>query len=194
MLMHLKIKNIAVVEEADIDFYEGLNVLTGETGAGKSIIIDAISMLTGMRSNRELIRTGEEKATVYGVFMPNKKVWKILEDEGISPSEDGLLSVTRELNANGKSVCKIAGNICPLATLKKIGVYLINIHGQQDAMELYSPENHIFLLDKWCADIIMPLLSSYRESYKKYISVAKKNKEISEKQEKHVEIRQKINY
>lgn len=186
MLLHLKIKNIAVIEETDIDFYEGLNVLTGETGAGKSIIIDAISMLTGMRSNKELIRTGEEKAVVYGVFMPNEKVWKILESEGINPSEDGLLSVTRELNITGKSVCKIAGNICPLATLKKIGAYLINIHGQQDAMELYSPENHIFLLDKWCADDVLPLLSSYRESYKRYISVAKKNKEISEKQEKRI--------
>ncbi len=187
MLLHLKIKNIAVIEEADVEFFEGLNVLTGETGAGKSILIDSISMLTGVRSNRELIRTGEEKASVYGVFSPSEKVWKILAEEGIEPAEDGLLSVSRELSVSGKSVCKIAGVICPLSVLKKIGIHLINIHGQQDATELYSPEKHIFLLDKWCGEAIAPLIADYRESYKKYITAAKKNKEILAMREKRAQ-------
>ena len=104
MLLHLKIKNIAIIEEADIDFFDGLNVLTGETGAGKSILIDSISMLTGVRSNRELIRTGEEKASVYGLFAPCDRVWKILAEEGLEKPEDGLLAVSRELNISGKSV------------------------------------------------------------------------------------------
>lgn len=184
MLLRLKIKNIAVIEEADIEFFEGLNVLTGETGAGKSILIDSISMLTGVRSNRELIRTGEEKASVYGLFEPSDRVWKILGEEGIGPSEDGLLSVSRELNVSGKSVCRIGGNTVPLSVLKKIGSYLINIHGQQDALELYAPEKHIVLLDKWCGDVLTGELSGYRESYKKYISLAKENREITALREK----------
>jgi len=184
MLLRLKIKNIAVIEEADIEFFEGLNVLTGETGAGKSILIDSISMLTGVRSNRELIRTGEEKASVYGLFEPGDRVWKILGEEGIGPSEDGLLSVSRELNVSGKSVCRIGGNTVPLSVLKKIGSYLINIHGQQDALELYAPEKHIVLLDKWCGDVLTRELSGYRESYKKYISLAKENREITALREK----------
>ncbi|MDP4119218.1 MAG: DNA repair protein RecN, partial [Bacillota bacterium] len=180
----MKIKNIAVIEEADIDFYDGLNVLTGETGAGKSILIDSISMLTGVRSNRELIRTGEEKASVYGLFKPPHKVWKILEEEGIAQSEDGLLAISRELTVNGKSTCRIAGTPCTLSVLKSIGSYLINIHGQQDALELYAPEKHIILLDKWCADEFYPVLTDYRESYKQYVALAKESralKAISEK-------------
>lgn len=184
MLLRLKIKNIAVIEEVDVEFFEGLNVLTGETGAGKSILIDSISMLTGVRSNRELIRTGEEKASVYGLFEPTERVWKILAEEGIEPSDDGLLSVSRELNVSGKSVCRIGGNTVPLSVLKKIGSYLINIHGQQDALELYAPEKHIVLLDKWCGDALSDELISYRESYKKYISIAKENKEINALREK----------
>lgn len=184
MLLHLKIKNIAVIEEADIDFFDGLNVLTGETGAGKSILIDSISMLTGVRSNRELIRTGEEKASVYGLFDPCDKVWKILAEEGIDRPDDGLLAVSRELSISGKSVCRIGGNQMPLAVLKKIGSYLINIHGQQDALELYAPEKHIILLDKWCSETIFPQLTAYRECYKKYISIAKENREINALREK----------
>ena len=184
MLLHLKIKNIAVIEEADIEFQEGLNVLTGETGAGKSILIDSISMLTGVRSNRELIRTGEEQASVYGLFAPCEKVWKILGEEGIPRAQDGLLAISRELNISGKSVCRIAGVLTPLSVLKKIGVYLINIHGQQDALELYAPEKHIIILDKWCGEVLSRELASYRDSYKKYISIAKENREIKALQEK----------
>lgn len=184
MLLHLKIKNIAVIEEADIDFFDGLNVLTGETGAGKSILIDSISMLTGVRSNRELIRTGEEKAAVYGLFEPCEKVWKILAEDGIEKPEDGLLDISRELSVGGKSVCRIAGAQMPLSVLKKIGPYLINIHGQQDALELYAPEKHIVLLDKWCADEISGELTAYRESYKEYISIARENRAITALKEK----------
>lgn len=190
MLLHLKIKNIAVIEEVDVDFDDGLCVLTGETGAGKSILIDSISMLTGVRSNRELIRTGEEKASVFGLFEPPEKVWKILGEEGIDRSEDGLLSVSRELSVSGKSVCRINGSLCPLSTLKKIGGYLINIHGQQDALELYAPEKHIILLDKWCGEQLQTALGDYRESYKKYISIAKENRQLkaeAEKRERDIE-------
>ncbi len=184
MLLHLKIKNIAVIEEADIDFKDGLNVLTGETGAGKSILIDSISMLTGVRSNRELIRTGETMAFVGGLFMPDDKVFKILQSCGIDKPEDGLLQINREINISGKSVCRINGEQCPLSVLKSIGYLLINIHGQQDAFQLYAPEKHIILLDKWCADELSDKLKSYRESYKAYISAAKKRKALKEMAEK----------
>ena len=184
MLLHLKIRNIAVIEEADVEFSGGLNVLTGETGAGKSILIDSISMLTGVRSNRELIRTGETSASVYGLFEPGEKVWKILEKDGIERSDDGLLGVSREINVSGKSVCRINGMQCPLAVLKSIGGLLINIHGQQDALELYAPEKHITLLDKWCAEELSAKLKSYRESYKAYISAAKKRRALKENEEK----------
>ncbi len=180
MLLNLKIKNIAVIEEADIEFYSGLGVLTGETGAGKSILIDSISMLTGVRSNKELIRSGEESAAVFGLFVPGEKVWKMLEKNGFSRSEDGLLSVSRQLSITGKSTCRIAGMQCPLSVLKSIGPYLINIHGQQDALELYAPEKHILLLDKWCGDKLQGALKSYRESYKQYIALAKENRAIRE--------------
>ena len=126
MLIHLQIKNIAVIDAVDISFGEGFNVFTGETGAGKSIIIEAINLLLGERASRELIRTGESKAVVSASFFLADI--SILSGMGIE-AEDGNLIITREIYADGRGICKINNSLVPTATLKELGKSMVNIHG-----------------------------------------------------------------
>ena len=130
MLLGLDIKNIALIEKLNIEVKEGMTVLTGETGAGKSIIIDAVNLLLGARSNKTLVRYGEEKASVEGLFAASGEVDAVLEENGIEVCDD--LVVSRTLSADGKSVCRINGSMVSQNVLREVGAYLINIHGQQD--------------------------------------------------------------
>ena len=144
MLQNLQISNIAIIKEAVIDFANGLNVLTGETGAGKSIIIDAINAVLGERTSRELIRTGNEFAEVSALFTDiNKGVKTVLEEIGIDSEEDGTLHIMRKIFADGKNICKINGQSVTVSMLKKLGHVLINIHGQLDNQNLLNEDFHI---------------------------------------------------
>lgn len=125
--MNLSIQNIAVIESVQAELYDGFNVLTGETGAGKSILIDSIAMVLGQRTQKELIRTGAHKAKVSALFYVSEEVWKLLEEYGIERTEDGSLLVERELADNGRSTCKINGSLSSVTVLKEIGKYLIHI-------------------------------------------------------------------
>lgn len=172
MLQTLYIENIAVIEKTSIDFTGGLNVLTGETGAGKSIIIDAINAIMGQRTSRDIIRTGEKSAFVSAQFEDvGKTAEKTLAELGFE-AEDGVLVLQRTLSANGKSVCKINGRPATVSMLKSLSRSLINIHGQHESYALFSPETHIDYIDSYggCEE----LLNSYKEKYNDYMILSKK--------------------
>lgn len=177
MLQTLYIENIAVIEKTSIDFAGGLNVLTGETGAGKSIIIDAINAILGQRTSKDIIRTGAKTAFVSAQFdSVGEAVQSALEELGV-PSEDDTLILQRTLNISGKSVCKINGRPATVSMLKTLGQSLINIHGQHESYELFSPETHVDYIDSYGG--CEKLLSDYREKYRQYKILQKKLNEAN---------------
>lgn len=148
MLKSLEIKNIAIIEKASVEFSGGLNILTGETGAGKSILIDSINAVTGEKTSRELIRTGEDSAEVSAYFENiSDEVKARLEMNGLPAEEDGSLLLHRRLTKDGKNTCRINGAPVTVSILKNIGMSLINIHGQRDSQALLDSERHIDFLD-----------------------------------------------
>lgn len=172
MLSSLHIENIAVIKCADIDFEGGFTVLTGETGAGKSMIIDSINLICGAKQSRELIRSGEDTAEVSAVFTDvSGTVCEGLADIGIFPDEDGVLMFSRTLSVAGKSTARCNGRVIPLSLMREAMGLLIGIHGQHDNMALLVPENHISYLDEFAG--VETELSEYREIYGKYCEINK---------------------
>ena len=166
MLSNLYIENIAVIEKTSIDFKKGLNVMTGETGAGKSIVIDSINAVLGNRTSKELIRTGASSAFVSAEFTNlSEKALAVIDEAGFE-LEDGELLMQREISTTGKNKCRINGRPATVSTLKEIGVQLINIHGQHESYELMSPELHISYIDKLAG--LESEIEAYQEVYKKY--------------------------
>ena len=166
MLSNLYIENIAVIEKTSIDFKKGLNVMTGETGAGKSIVIDSINAVLGNRTSKELIRTGASSAFVSAEFTNlSEKALAVIDEAGFE-LEDGELLIQREISTTGKNKCRINGRPATVSTLKEIGVQLINIHGQHESYELMSPELHISYIDKLAG--LESEIEAYQEVYKKY--------------------------
>ena len=163
MLELLHIENIAIIERADIAFGSGFNALTGETGAGKSIVIDALGAVLGQRTSRELIRTGAEKAFVSATFGGVPAALPGLEENGLAPEEDGTLLLQRELYGDGKNVCRVSGRPVTVAQLRRIGASLLNIHGQHDGQQLLDEEQHLFYLDRFGR--VDAELAAYRERF-----------------------------
>ena len=164
MLSLLHIENIALIQSADIRFEPGFNVLTGETGAGKSIVIDSIGAVLGERTSRELIRTGAKSALVTAVFTQVPTLpW--LEENGFPTGEEELL-LQRELQGDGRNVCRIDGKLVTVAQLRELGRQLLNIHGQHDGQQLLDPASHLGYLDQFGG--CQPLLESYQEAYRKW--------------------------
>ncbi len=149
MLLFIDIQDVAVIKRAKIEFSDGLSVLTGETGAGKSIVLDAIGMISGGRTGRDIVRSGCAKAKVSALFYPEEAENEILEEFGIEKAEDNTLLVQREISADGRGTVRINGALSSVAVLKEIGSKLINIHGQQDTAVLYSADRHIHILDEF---------------------------------------------
>ena len=148
MIALLHIENIAVIVSADIRFDAGFNALTGETGAGKSIVIDAIGAVIGERTSRDLIRTGAKSALVEAVFtqLPNLP-W--FEENGMAPDEDGSLILRREIHPDGKNTCRLGGRLLTVSQLKALGSQLVNIHGQHDGQQLLDERCHLSYLDSF---------------------------------------------
>ena len=170
MLSLLHIENIAVIESADISFDQGFNVLTGETGAGKSIVIDAISAILGERAYRDMIRTGTNKASVRAVFTDVPELsW--FADNGVE--YDPEVVIQRQIHLDGKNVCRVNGSLVSVNILRKLGIQLINIHGQHDSASLFDEENHLQFLDSFADNEALRL--DYAE---KYAAVAKLRREI----------------
>lgn len=163
MLELLHIENIAIIERADIEFGRGFNALTGETGAGKSIVIDALGAVLGQRTSRELIRTGAEKAFVSAAFGDVPAELPGLAENGLAPEEDGTLLLQRELYGDGKNVCRVSGRPVTVAQLRRIGASLLNIHGQHDGQQLLDEEQHLIYLDRFGR--VEEELDAYRARY-----------------------------
>ncbi|MBD9198166.1 MAG: DNA repair protein RecN [Clostridiales bacterium] len=163
MLELLHIENIAVIETADIAFQPGFNALTGETGAGKSIVIDAMGAVLGGRASRELIRTGVPKAFVSAVFSHVPADLPGLAENGIAPDEDGNLLLQREMTVDGKNTCRVNGRPLTVTQLRQIGAELLNIHGQHDGQQLLDEEQHGAYLDRF-GRMDAPL-AAYRKEY-----------------------------
>ena len=148
MLKYLHIENIAIIESASIETTDGFNVLTGETGAGKSIVIDSINAVLGERTYKEIIRNNADKATVSAVFGNlSETTVNALSEYGIVPDEDGNVSVQRVLSQSGNGSVRINGQLTTAQVLRDIAKYLVNIHGQHDSQMLLKPENHYLYLD-----------------------------------------------
>lgn len=162
MLNELSIENVAVIEKTDVHFGPGLNVLTGETGAGKSILIDSINAILGNRTSRDLVRSGAQKASVWATFSDlSNEVRALLSDAGYEPEDELLLS--REIGQDGKSSCRINGKPATVGILRQLGEALITIHGQHDNQSLLNPANHLSILDEYAQNDA--LLAQYRDVY-----------------------------
>ena len=167
MLELLHIENIAIIEAADIEFAPGFNALTGETGAGKSIVIDSLSAVLGQRTSRELIRTGAEKAFVSAAF--SGMAPELTEDLGIQPEADGTLLLQREIQTDGKNVCRVNGRPVTVGQLRALGARLLNIHGQHDGQQLLDEDQHIVYLDSFGR--VESLAITYAEKYKNFTDI-----------------------
>ncbi|MBD7967955.1 DNA repair protein RecN [Paenibacillus gallinarum] len=186
MLSTLSIRNLAVVEAVDVHFHAGFHVLTGETGAGKSIIIDALGLIAGGRGSADLIRYGCDKAEMEAMFeLPGSHpVWQTLAGLGIQAKPDEHLIIRRELISTGKSVSRINGQLVNLTMLREVGEQLINIHGQHEHQSLLRAEKHLGLLDTYGESIIGPIKLKYTEQYKAFVKVEKEVRQLQESSQK----------
>ncbi len=190
MLLELHIHDFAIIEDISLEFHHGMTVLTGETGAGKSIIIDAVGLLAGGRGSSDYVRHGSKKCVLEGHFeMPKSSRLKTLFESEEIDYDSELLMIQREIYDNGRSVCRVNGSLVTISLLKEVGTYLIDIHGQNEHQELMDSENHIHLLDYYGQDTIDSLLDSYQKDYKVYRDTVKR---LNAWQDKEQETAQKI--
>jgi len=185
LLAELSIKNFAIIESLTVSFERGLTVLTGETGAGKSIIIDAIHLLAGARGSSEFVRYGEKRAELEALFLlddNNHPVYQKCEEFGIDVS-DGMIILRRDMSSTGKSICRINGKLVTIAVLREVGQLLVDIHGQHDNQELMNEENHLSLLDQYGGQEVKDALEAYLDVYRHYDSLKKKITQLSENEQ-----------
>ncbi len=187
MLTQLNIKNVAVIDETDITLGEGLNVLTGETGAGKSIVIDSINMILGERGGRELVRYGKQNAVIQAIFEDAGKKALTYAEEYDALEDDDTLMLTRRINENGKSTCRINSAVVPSSVLRHMGAFLVDIHGQHDNQRLLSPSAHIEFLDNFGKDKIARAKKEYFDIYEKYTQLLKKLESLENGEQNRLE-------
>ena len=178
MLTNLNIENIAVIEKAEIEFSDGLNVLTGETGAGKSILVDSINAVLGERTSKELVRHGADNASVSAVFENvDSAVIQKAAELGLAFDDDDSLIITRRISAQGKSNCRVNGTPCTLTMVRELGSMLVNIHGQHDSQQLLNPDFHCSILDLTGDN--SDYLSEYQSAFKKLVAIRKRLKVLT---------------
>lgn len=167
MLRELSIRNLAVIEEVNVIFHNGFHVLTGETGAGKSILIDALGLVVGGRGSADMVRYGCDKAEMEAMFDLTSRhpVWKVLEKLGVQASAEEMLVIRRELSAQGKSSSRVNGQLVTMTMLREIGECLVNIHGQHEHQSLLRTEQHLEWLDAYAGDLLIELKSNYKSVY-----------------------------
>ncbi|WP_449620352.1 DNA repair protein RecN [Robertmurraya sp. Marseille-Q9965] len=185
MLSELSIKNFAIIEELSISFEKGLTVLSGETGAGKSIIIDAIHLIVGGRGSSEFVRHGEDKTEIEGLFQIDSDSHPLFiraEEFGIDV-EEGMIVLRREISKSGKSVCRINGKLVTISTLREIGSTLVDIHGQHEHQELMDETKHLSLLDQFGGEEIELASQEYISIYQSYVETLKRLKDLSENEQ-----------
>jgi DNA repair protein RecN (Recombination protein N) len=184
MLSELSIANFAIIESLSISFEKGLTVLTGETGAGKSIIIDAIHLLVGGRGSSDFVRHGEERAEIEGLFLLENAstVYDKAQELGIR-IEDDMVVLRREITKSGKSVCRINGKLVTIAILREMGGSLVDIHGQHEHQELMDESKHLFLLDQFGSKQITTSLSEYEQIFAQYEQAVRKLKSLNDNEQ-----------
>ncbi|KQU59667.1 DNA repair protein RecN [Rossellomorea marisflavi] len=185
MLQELSIKNFAIIDSIALSFEEGLTVLSGETGAGKSIIIDAIHLLVGGRGSSEFVRHGEKKAEIEGLFLlddPRHPCHAKASEFGID-IEEGMIVLRRDISSTGKSVCRVNGKLVTIATMREIGSTLIDIHGQHEHQELMNEHLHLTLLDQFGGKDIASSLTAYLDVFEEYQTVARQLKRLNENEQ-----------
>ena len=190
MLIHLHVKNFALIDEINVDFDNNLNILTGETGAGKSIIIGSINAVLGGKINKDMIRTGCDSALIELLFwIDNIKVYDRLHEYGINIDNNRELLITRKINSNGRSVFRVNGQVVTTSIVKDISSRLIDIHGQHEHQSLLNKKNYLSILDTFCGDSIIELKEQLREKYSDYIKLSKKiNNFMTDEQTRKKEI------
>ena len=182
MIEYLYIKNATIIEELEINFFKGLNILSGETGAGKSIIIDSISFILGRKTGKDFVRRGEDAALVEAlIYISSHSTIELLKDLGISVEGDNRILISRSLNLNGKNSLRINGKMITLAMLKNVSHLLVDIHGQNEHQSLLNPAKHIYLLDRFCGTEIEKIKLELYEAIKNYKKTAKLISSISSK-------------
>lgn len=177
MLLELSIRNVALIERLRIEFEPGLNVLTGETGAGKSIVVDSVNLALGARAARDLVRTGEEKALVQAVFEMPEGAKALLGDLGVE-AEEGLVALTREVSAAGRSVSRINGQVVPTAQLRQVTALLMDVHGQHEHQALMNPAQHLNFLDEGGDEAHRALLQRVADRHAEYRALERAAKKL----------------
>ena len=185
MLLEISIKNFAIIEAISLNFEKGMTVLTGETGAGKSIIIDAMNMMLGARATTDVIRHGAPKAEIEGLFSieNSRALQEIFDEQGIELGDE--IIIRREILQNGRSVSRVNGQMVNLSVLRSIGQYLVDIHGQHDQEELMRPQLHIQMLDGFGDADFLELKQAYQTNFDAYRKMRKQLLEIKKNQEEH---------
>lgn len=188
MIQELSVQDFAIISSLNLEFKEGMTVLTGETGAGKSIIIDAMSLLIGGRGSSDFIRDGMNRCRIEGAFyIENKKVMlDYLEGKGIE-MPDNLLIIQREIHRNGRNNCRINGQLVNTKILREVGQRLVDIHGQNEHQELMNPTHHLSMLDNFAASDMLPLISEYQIHFKKHQELSTKIKKFYENEKEYVQ-------
>ncbi|MDD4296243.1 MAG: AAA family ATPase, partial [Ruminiclostridium sp.] len=189
MIIQLSVENVAIIEKLTIELEDGLNTLTGETGAGKSILIDAINALLGGRVSRDVIRIGEEKAKVEAVFNIPTKLVDVLSDMGIENLEDNTVILSRQFSSSGKNVCRINGSLVTVSQLREVGEYLIDVHGQNDNQSLLRNQAQIDYLDKFSGAALLSEKEEYNKILLQFREVKESIKSLKamEKERAHLE-------
>ena len=195
MLRQLTIQDFAIVEQATFSPEKGLNILTGETGAGKSLIIDAIGALLGHRIGRDYVRKDTEKAVIEAVFDDISSVVpaSVLEEYGIESEEDSLI-LLREIHKDGRSLVRVNGRTMPVSVLKTIGVYLVDIHGQHDQQTIFDPAKHLPILDAYLGDEIKPYLTAFQKKLEEYRAILTERKMYETDPEKSRQMQDLLTY
>lgn len=188
MIQELSVQDFAIISSLNLEFKEGMTVLTGETGAGKSIIIDAMGLLVGGRGSSDFIRDGMDRCRIEGSFyIENKEVMlDYLEEKGIEMPDD-LLIIQREIHRNGRNNCRINGQLVNTKILREVGQRLVDIHGQNEHQELMNPTHHLSMLDNFAANDMLPLISEYQIHFKKHQELSTKIKKFYENEKEYVQ-------
>lgn len=172
MLQELTIDNLAIIKHLTLDFANQMTVLTGETGAGKSIIIDAVGLLAGGRGSQEYIRRGEDKLSLQGQFaIPDDPAFNDLLDSMGIDHEDNMLIISRDIHRNGRNIIRVNGELINTTMLRKIGAHLVDIQGQNEHQQLMQPETHLGMLDQFASVEVAPLLTEYQQHYRDYVKL-----------------------
>ncbi|EXX88636.1 DNA recombination protein RecN [Paenibacillus darwinianus] len=190
MLRELSIRNLAVIEQVSVNYHHGFHVLTGETGAGKSILIDALSLVIGGRGSSDMVRYGCDKAEIEALFdiRADHRLWSVLSSLGIDANPEEMLVVRRELSSQGKSVSRINGQIVNLSMLRQAGEYLVNIHGQHEHQSLLRTDQHLEWLDLYAGDTLAEKKRAYWDAYRQYQQTRAKLRDLEDSSRQNMQM------